>query len=146
MPKIGELQLIPRHRRFLEEYLKDLNGTQAYLRVYKGCNRYTAEVNSHRLLKRLKPSLEAIFEGGEVTWKFIREQFKKGIEEGKPSDKIRATEVYAKIMKVGGYAGEGEGKAGKEMDIQFTGWAPPKALGTEEEREQDRKDREKKPA
>lgn len=43
-------KLNPRQRRFAQEYLKDQNATQAYLRVYGGKNT-TAGVNSHLLLK-----------------------------------------------------------------------------------------------
>lgn len=51
MTKISE-----RHRLFVEEYLNNgLNGTQAYLAVYKSVkNKKTAEVNASKLLSNTK--------------------------------------------------------------------------------------------
>jgi phage terminase small subunit len=41
--------LEPRQQRFVDEYLIDLNGTQAYMRVY-GCSEKAARTNAARLL------------------------------------------------------------------------------------------------
>lgn len=47
MPKTPKLS--DKHTKFVQEYLKDPNGTRAYLKVYK-CSQNVAVVNSSRLL------------------------------------------------------------------------------------------------
>lgn len=42
-------ELEPRQQRFVDEYLVDLNGTQAYMRAY-GCSEKAARTNAARLL------------------------------------------------------------------------------------------------
>ena len=49
-----EKDLTPKQKRFCEEYIKDCNATQAYLRAgYRGSTG-TAEVESHKLLRNPK--------------------------------------------------------------------------------------------
>ena len=48
-PKKGRAELEPRKQRFVDEYLVDLNGTQAYMRAY-GCSEKSARTNAARLL------------------------------------------------------------------------------------------------
>jgi phage terminase small subunit len=45
-------ELIPRHRRFVEEYVRDFNGTQAAIRV--GYSERSAHVTASRLLSNAK--------------------------------------------------------------------------------------------
>jgi phage terminase small subunit len=47
-------KLTPEEERFVEEYLIDLNATQAYLRAYGKCSYSTASTNSSVLLKKTK--------------------------------------------------------------------------------------------
>lgn len=47
-PVLGS-ELEPRQQRFVDEYLVDLNGTQAYMRAY-GCSEKAARTNAARLL------------------------------------------------------------------------------------------------
>ena len=72
-----------------------------------------------------------------LTWDFMLEHLKKAIEEGKPSDKGRAMEVVSKVNREGGYAGE-EGKGPKDIEIEYTGWVPPKALGKKEDQKKEK--------
>lgn len=51
--------LTEKERRFCEEYVKDYNATQAYLRVYKG-SYYTA--NTQGCYKLKKPAIKAYIE------------------------------------------------------------------------------------
>lgn len=46
--------LTPEEERFVEEYLVDLNATQAYLRAYGKCRYFVAANNASRLLKKVK--------------------------------------------------------------------------------------------
>lgn len=39
-------------RKFIEEYIKDYNGTRAYLRVNPDVNERTAQANASRILKK----------------------------------------------------------------------------------------------
>jgi phage terminase small subunit len=52
IPKKGPNGLTQLQQRFCEEYVKDFNGTQAYLRANPTCTYRTAGENSHQLLKK----------------------------------------------------------------------------------------------
>lgn len=64
MPDPDEPDLTPDEERFVEEYLIDLNGTAAYLRVRPGAKRWTAAVQASRLLK--KPNVAAAVKAGRA--------------------------------------------------------------------------------
>lgn len=50
--QVGDRPLLPRHQRFVEEYLVDLNGFQAVIRAGYSAN--GAEVQAHRLLNNVR--------------------------------------------------------------------------------------------
>jgi phage terminase small subunit len=55
MLDLEQYDLTPKQRRFVEEYLVDLNATQAYLRAgYKAKTNNVAGVEAHKLLKNPK--------------------------------------------------------------------------------------------
>lgn len=58
MPAPKEKALTPKERQFAAEYLKDRNGTQAYLRAFPGAKPNSARVQATRLLA--KPALRAL--------------------------------------------------------------------------------------
>lgn len=49
-PTQAQMPITPSEERFVEEYLIDLNGTQAYLRAYPGAQANSARVQASRLL------------------------------------------------------------------------------------------------
>ena len=53
-PKKGGTDLEPRQQRFVDEYLVDLNGTQAYIRAVPGTADRTAQVMAARWLGRVE--------------------------------------------------------------------------------------------
>lgn len=53
-------ELTARHKRFIEEYVKDCNGTEAYLRAGYSCTRKSAGVAASGLLA--KPQIRAILD------------------------------------------------------------------------------------
>lgn len=64
-------------RKFIEEYLKSCNATQAYMIAYPDASRRTAEVNSGKLLAK----------------KHIKEEFDRRFEESLKSDFSEAQEA-----------------------------------------------------
>ncbi len=73
-------------RKFIEEYLKCLNGTQAYMIAYPDASYKTACVNSSKLLSK----------------KHIKEEFERRFEESLNSDFPQAeeAEIEHKIIHV----------------------------------------------
>ena len=82
--KLNEYGLTELEERFCQEYLKDLNGTQAYLRTGYKCQKDSAKVNSCRLLA--KPE--------------IQERISQLMEERSKRTKIEADRVLQEIAKI----------------------------------------------
>ena len=85
------MSLNPRQQRFVDEYLKDANGTQAVIRAGYSAN--GAKVTAHRLLtnpnvkEAVKAGQEAIAEDNDVTRGWLIDEFKENnvlAREGNP--------------------------------------------------------------
>ena len=71
-------------RKFIEEYLKSCNATQAYMIAYPDASRRTAEVNSGKLLAK----------------KHIKEEFERRFEESLNSAAPEEVETKHKVIHV----------------------------------------------
>jgi phage terminase small subunit len=100
--------LPPQQQLFVQEYLVDLNATEAYIRAgYTAKTRHSAEANSHKLIKLPKVQ-EAVaaamakrIQRIEVTADWVLERVKKLADAaGKDSDRLRGLELLGKHLKL----------------------------------------------
>ncbi|MDU3337947.1 terminase small subunit [Paraclostridium bifermentans] len=104
LKSVKETPLNDRQKQFCIEYLKDLNATQAYLRVYDGIEYNTAKVNGSTLLTNtnVKEYLNALIdeykgnvdvEVGEI----VKELKNIALDfDSRKSDKIKALELLGR--------------------------------------------------
>lgn len=101
-------KLTPVQRRFVEEYPKDFNGTDAYIRASGSRNRKAAAVRASKLLKleKIKQGIEMYVQdqlgpheqellGNVKFWRDIRDN-----PEARPSDRLKASEMLAKYQQM----------------------------------------------
>lgn len=105
-----EKKLTERQKRFADEYLIDLNATQAAVRAGYSAN--TAEQTASRLLTYVKIQdyiqrrMKERQKRTEITQDMIIDELKKigfadvNIDTMKPSDKIKALELMARMLGI----------------------------------------------
>lgn len=107
-------KLTEKQKRFVDEYLVDLNATRAYKVAYPGCRKDEVDAsNANRLLKKDKVSaylqqrMEALRKRTEITQdRVLRELAKVALAEGadnialpfRMADKLKALELIARHL------------------------------------------------
>lgn len=99
-------KLTPRQKRFVQEYLKDQNATQAYIRVYGG-SQSVGETAGPRLMGNVRvknlveKGLARLAQQANITAERNLKRIAHWAYEAKtkPSDSIKACDILAKILK-----------------------------------------------
>jgi phage terminase small subunit len=127
------MPLTPKQGHFVEEYLIDLNATQAAIRA--GYSEKTAEQQGHQLLKKTLVSnaiAEAQVERSartSVTQDYVLESIVSAMERCKQDDTFNAAGVFKGAELLGKHLGlfQGETK-GVTVNLPFDGWRIERAI------------------
>ena len=105
MKKLGA-----RQQKFVDEYLKDPNATQAYLKAYPGCSHSTADTNGTQLLGNarvaavLDQAIEARSKRTDVTVDKVLYDLeatrKTALEAGQYSAAVRCSELQGRHLRM----------------------------------------------
>lgn len=102
------MELTPKQQLFVDEYLKDRNGTQAAIRA--GYSKKTANEQAAQLLAKLSISDEVqrrtalASKSADITKADLLKELSKGafheldMANWRPADKLKAIEIIAKLM------------------------------------------------
>lgn len=102
------MELTPKQQLFVDEYVKDRNGTQAAIRA--GYSAKTAQEQSSRLLSNVMVSAEVrrrtelASKTADITKADLLKELSKGafheldMANWRPADKLKAIEIIAKLM------------------------------------------------
>lgn len=101
-------KLTPLQKKFVKEYPKDFNGTQAYLRASGTTNYKSASVQATKFLKmdKIKEAVQNYVQeelgpheqellGNVKFWREIRDN-----PEARPADRLKASEMLAKYQQM----------------------------------------------
>lgn len=106
MPKLKNV----RHEAFCQEYIKELNQTKAYLKVYKGTTNDAAKANAARLIANdtvkgrvkelMKKRAEKAGRAAEEILADVRRIGEKAEQEGRYNDSLKALELEGKHQAI----------------------------------------------
>tara|TARA_R110002110_G_scaffold106898_2_gene267700 strand:+ start:1953 stop:2357 length:405 start_codon:yes stop_codon:yes gene_type:complete len=127
------MPLTPKQERFINEYLIDLNATQAAIRA--GYSEKTADQQGHQLLKKTLVSA-AIAEAQDersartsVTQDYVLESIVSAMERCKQDDSFNATGVFKGAELLGKHLGMFQGEnQGVTVNLPFDGWRIERAI------------------
>ena len=127
------MPLTPKQESFVEEYLIDLNATQAAIR--SGYSEKTANEQSSRLLANVKVAAEVAKAHAEraartkVTQDYVLESIVSAMERCKQDDTFNAAGVFKGAELLGKHLGlfQGETK-GVTVNLPFDGWRIERAI------------------
>ena len=116
-----------KHERFVEEYLIDLNVTQAAIRA--GYGEKTAKSQGQRLLTNVdiaaavtKPQGDRI-ERTNITQDYVLESIFKAMERCKKADSFNAAGLFKGAQLLGKHLGMFQGEnQGVTVNLPFDGW------------------------
>jgi len=121
------MPLTPKQESFVEEYLIDLNATQAVIR--SGYSEKTAEQQGHQLLKKtLVSAAIAEAQAGRsartsITQDYVLESIFSAMERCKQPDSFNATGVFRGAELLGKHLGMFQGEnQGVTVNLPFDGW------------------------
>jgi phage terminase small subunit len=127
------MPLTPKQGHFVEEYLIDLNATQAAIRA--GYSEKTAEQQGHQLLKKTLVSnaiAEAQVERSartSITQDYVLESIFEAMERCKKADSFNATGVFKGAELLGKHLGMFQGEnQGVTVNLPFDGWRVERAI------------------
>lgn len=100
--------LTPKQKLFCHEYMKDKNGTQAYMRVFKTKNENSAKVLASRTLTKVNVSdylnklKEKELKKADITTEWVLNGIKSigDNKKAKDSDRLKAFELGGKYKKI----------------------------------------------
>ena len=127
------MPLTPKQESFVEEYLIDLNATQAAIR--SGYSEKTANEQGSRLLANVKVAAEVAKAQAEraartnVTQDYVLESIVSAMERCKQDDTFNAAGVFKGAELLGKHLGlfQGETK-GVTVNLPFDGWRIERAI------------------
>jgi phage terminase small subunit len=127
------MPLTPKQGHFVEEYLIDLNATQAAIRA--GYSEKTAEQQGHQLLKKTLVSnaiAEAQVERSartSITQDYVLESIFEAMERCNKTDSFNATGVFKGAELLGKHLGMFQGEnQGVTVNLPFDGWRIERAI------------------
>jgi phage terminase small subunit len=116
-----------KHERFVEEYLIDLNATQAAIRA--GYSEKTAKSQGQRLLTNVDIARAIARAQGErtertnITQDYVLESIFSAMERCKKADSFNATGVFKGAELLGKHLGMFQGEnQGVTVNLPFDGW------------------------
>lgn len=123
--------MLDRHRRFVEEYMIDGNGQNAYLRAYPEVTTSSAKESASRLLKRtdIRMELEKLQEERmkNIMWSVedILQQIKDiaQSEDSSTHEKLKALELGAKSLGLFREKVEHSGNISIVLDKEIEDWS-----------------------
>lgn len=92
--------LSPKERKFVAEYLKNPNGTQAAIRA--GYAKGSADVTASRLLgkARVRGAIDAGLAKAEISSEYVLRGLKKIADSGEEHNRVKAFELLGKHKKL----------------------------------------------